>query len=72
MNKYYTDDTLVKTESLICKRFRTESDYTHRLAEAALDGIAAHGLDANDWGTIVETVNVVVQSWVADGTLKNE
>ncbi|GJJ00152.1 hypothetical protein RugamoR64_06900 [Duganella rhizosphaerae] len=72
MSKFYTNETLGKAESLIRKSFHTESGYTRRLAEAALDGIAAHGLDANDWDTIVETVKVVVKSWVANGALKNE
>ncbi|MBV6322657.1 hypothetical protein [Duganella violaceipulchra] len=72
MSQFYTDETLVKTESLVSKSFHTEAGYTHRLAEAVLDGIAAHGLDANDWDTIVETVKVVVKSWVANGALKNE
>lgn len=72
MNSFYTEETLIKTESLIYKRFHTEPAYTHRLAKAALGGIASHGLDANDWNTVIEVVNVAVKSWVADGNLKND
>ena len=59
-----------KTAALIQKRFNVPSDYAQRLAVAALDGIDAHGCDASDWDTIVETVRVVVASWIANQTFK--
>ena len=58
---------VARTAALIGERFRVADDYARRLAIAALKGIDSHGFDANDWDTVVETVNVVVASWVSAG-----
>ena len=56
--------------ALIQKRFGVSHDYAKRLAIAALDGIESHGGDPQDWNTVLETVNVVVSSWVEHGAFK--
>ena len=59
-----------KTSLLIAETFHIPLDYANRLATAALNGIDSHGGDPGDWETIVETVNVVVKSWIEHGDLK--
>jgi hypothetical protein len=63
-------DLEIKTAELIQKRFHVSDEYARNLAVAALDGIASHGCDQNDWETIKETVKVVVASWIKNGSLK--
>ena len=63
---------IVRTAALIEERFHVATDYSNRLAIAALDGIESHGLDANDWDTVVETVNFVVASWISAGTFSGK
>ncbi|CAJ0716664.1 hypothetical protein LMG6871_01870 [Ralstonia edaphis] len=68
MSAFYSSDMIARTAALIEDRFDVAADYSKRLAVAALDGIESHGLDANDWDTVVETVSVVVASWIGTGT----
>lgn len=70
MSAFYCSDMIARTAALIEDRFHVGADHSKRLAIAALDGIESHGLDANDWDTVVETVNVVVASWVGTGTFR--
>lgn len=70
MPAFYSTETETKTAALIQRRFHVSDGYAQRLAVAALDGIESHGCDPNDWGTIKETVKVVVSSWVKDGAFK--
>lgn len=72
MSAFYSEEMIARTAALIEDRFRVAVDYSRRLAIAALDGIESHGLDANDWDTVVETVNVVVASWIGAGTFREE
>ena len=56
-----------KTAQLIIERFNVMPDYAQRLALGALNGIESHGGDSTDWETTVNTVRVVVASWVENG-----
>lgn len=64
---YCTTDIVDKTTQLIIERFDVMPDYAQRLALGALNGIESHGGDSTDWGAIVNTVRVVVASWVENG-----
>ena len=72
MSVFYSSDMIARAAALIKGRFHVASDHSTRLAIAALDGIESHGLDPNDWDTVVETVNVVVASWIGAGTLRGK
>ena len=72
MSGFYSDEMIVRTAALIEERFHVATDYSNRLAIAALDGIESHGLDANDWDTVVETVNFGVASWISAGTFSGK
>jgi len=65
---YYTTDVVDRTTQLIVERFKVLPEYAKRLALGALDGIESHGGDSTDWEAIVNTVKVVVASWVENGT----
>lgn len=65
MSERYSAETLKRTVALIQGRFRTSAALSERLAAAALNGIDAHGLDPDDWATVVATVDVVVRVWIS-------
>lgn len=65
MNERYSMETLKRTVALIQERFHTSITHSERLAAAALNGIDAHGLDPDDWATVVATVDVVVRAWIS-------
>ncbi|MGF6508530.1 hypothetical protein [Paraburkholderia sp. 32] len=65
MNERYSVETLKGTVVLIQERFHTSITHSERLAAAALNGIDAHGLDPDDWPTVVATVDVVVRAWIS-------
>jgi hypothetical protein len=65
MNARYGQGALQRTATLIHKRFHTSTERSKELAAQALDGIDAHGLDPDDWQTVVATVNVVVRAWIS-------
>ena len=64
---YYTTEIIDKTTRLIIERFNIMPEYAQRLALGALNGIESHGGDSTDWESIVNTVSVVVASWVKNG-----
>lgn len=64
MSAFYTSEIKEKTTAFIQQRFHVSPNYANCLAVAALDGIASHGFDPEDWNTVVETVNVAVASWI--------
>ncbi len=64
MAAYYTPEIEHKTTTLIQRHFHVSEERAQRLAVAALNGIESHGLDPNNWDTVVETVKVVVASWI--------
>lgn len=64
MAAYYTPEIEHKTTALIQRRFHVSEDRAQRLAVAALNGIESHGGNPNNWDTVVETVTVVVASWM--------
>ncbi|MCE9544065.1 MAG: hypothetical protein K8T25_00855 [Planctomycetia bacterium] len=53
-----------RTANLIVSKFDVPPERAGRMAERAMDGIDAHGLDPHDWETIQEVIEVVVRSWV--------
>lgn len=65
MNARYSHGTLQRTATLIQERFHTSTERSKELAAQLLDGIDAHGLDPDDWETVVATVNVVVRAWIS-------
>jgi len=65
MNERYNQGMLQRTATLIQQRFHTPTERSRELAAQALDGIDAHGLDPDDWETVVTTVNVVVRAWIS-------
>ncbi len=67
MAEHYTPEIVLKTATLIQQQFHISDEHAQRLAVAALDGLESHGSSANDWGSIVKTVNVVVASWIKNG-----
>jgi hypothetical protein len=64
MADFYSADVLERTRLLIEKRFHVNSDHALKLAEQALDGMVAHGLDPSHQGSVKKTVEVVVRSWI--------
>lgn len=69
MNERYSVETLKATVALIQERFHRSITHSEQLATAALNGIDSHGLDPDDWATVVATVDVAVRAWIAsDGT----
>lgn len=70
MSDLYTPETLQKTVDLIKQRYHVTDDYALRLATFALDAIDSHGGNPNNFDTVIETVRVVVASWVKKGALK--
>lgn len=69
MAECYTSEIEHKTTALIQQRFHVPEERAQRLAVAALNGIESHGLNLNNWDVVVETVNVVVASWIKSGYL---
>ncbi len=67
MAEYYTPEIERKTTALIQRRFHVSEEYAQRLAIAALHGMESHGLNPNNWETVVEVVKVVVASWIKNG-----
>jgi hypothetical protein len=70
MIERYSPETLRRTATHIEKRFHVSMARAEQLAVAALDGIDAHGLDPEDWDTVLATVNVVVRSWISNDAAK--
>jgi hypothetical protein len=64
MTDFYSADVLDRTRLLIEKRFHVDSDRALQLAELALDGMVAHGLDPAHHDSVKKTVEVVVRSWI--------
>ncbi|WP_146174370.1 hypothetical protein [Paraburkholderia caribensis] len=52
----YSQETLRRTAMLIQERFHMSTAGATQLAAKALKGIDAHGLDPDDWDTVVTTV----------------
>ncbi|WP_152985974.1 hypothetical protein [Burkholderia sp. lig30] len=67
MTERYSPDTLRRTATLIQERFNISTARSNQLAAKALNGIDAHGLDPDDWDTVVATVDVVVRAWISSG-----
>ena len=68
MNERYSLETLRKAATLIHERFDISTTRAEQFAAAALNGIDSHGLDPDDWDTVLATVDVVVRAWIADGS----
>lgn len=64
MQKNTELDIEKKTVTLIQQHFLLSEGQAQQLAIAVLMGLESHGLDSNNWETIVETVNIVVSSWI--------
>ncbi|MBB6201367.1 hypothetical protein [Paraburkholderia fungorum] len=65
MTERYSPETLRRTATLIQGRFNVSTARSTQLAAEALNGIDAHGLDPDDWDTVVATVDVVVRAWIS-------
>lgn len=64
----YSPEVLERTATLIQERFHMSTARSTQLAAEALNGIDMHGLDPDDWDTVVATVDVVVRAWISSGS----
>lgn len=59
-----------KTAALILQRADVSESRAERLAVEVINGIVSHGLNPENWDTVVETVNVLVAYWIENGYLQ--